>query len=188
MTYSYIDLGHWGAPYRDVIEGIPILRYKNAADEDWYATWAHNPAASAGFVVFLDADGLVQTICNHVDQSEPGNKRGLILPDFPTDPQARRAVLGKLFDFDNGIFVDPPMKVPVSVTRAQAVMALHNAGLLTQVQPLIAGHEYPPIRIWFDNAQRFERGHAYLLAIAFELNLTDEQVDDLFIAASTLTQ
>lgn len=188
MTYQYIDLGQWGPPYRDEIEGNPIARYKNEADEDWYAAWAHNPNAPSGFVIFLDADGVVQTICNHVDQSEPGNKRGLILPDFPTDPQARRAVLGKFFDFTNGIFVDPPPKAPPFVTRSQALMALHNAGLLEQVETLIAGHEYLPVRLWFNNALRFERNHAYLQAIAIELELTEQQVDDLFIAASMLTQ
>lgn len=77
--------------------------------------------------------------------------------------------------------------IPKSVTRAQALMALYNAGLLPQVQSAVDAHTYPPVKIWFDNALNFERNHTYLQAIAIELGLTGQQVDELFIAAAALT-
>jgi hypothetical protein len=74
--------------------------------------------------------------------------------------------------------------IPVSVTPAQAKIALYEAGLLDQVETLVADYPYRPVSIWWTSALAFERGHAYLQAIGYELGLTDEEIDALFIAAS----
>lgn len=78
----------------------------------------------------------------------------------------------------------PPV-VPASVTRAQALVALHEAGLLPAVEAAVEAHSYEVLRIWWRNALSFERANPYLNALAGELELTDADIDGLFIAAST---
>lgn len=83
----------------------------------------------------------------------------------------------------------PPMSgppiVPSSVTRAQAMVALYEAGLLATVEAAVAAHPYEVVRIWWANALQIERGNAYLAGVAEELGLTEAQIDALFVAAST---
>ncbi len=74
--------------------------------------------------------------------------------------------------------------VPASVSPAQAKIALYEAGLLDQVEALVADYPYRPVSIWWTSALSFEREHPYLNALGLELGLTDEQIDALFIAAS----
>lgn len=74
--------------------------------------------------------------------------------------------------------------VPAKVTRAQALMALYKAGLLQQVKDAVAAHPLEEVRIWFENSLNWERNNPYVLAIGMELELTDDQIDGLFIAAA----
>lgn len=76
--------------------------------------------------------------------------------------------------------------VPRSVSKAQGMMALYNAGLLGQLEDLIANHPYPPVRIWFANANQWERSNPYILSLGPELGLTEEGIDNLFKAAALL--
>ena len=62
---------------------------------------------------------------------------------------------------------------------------MYEAGLLPAVEAAVEAHPYEVLRIWWRNALSFERGNAYLAGVAEELNLSDEDVDALFIAAST---
>lgn len=77
-----------------------------------------------------------------------------------------------------------PSLIPTFVTPAQAKIILFEESLLDTVEVLIEQHPYRPIKIWWEYASIFERGHPYLNAMALELGLTDEQVDVLFIQAS----
>lgn len=86
------------------------------------------------------------------------------------------------------VYVPPvpgPPIVPASVTRAQAMVALYEAGLLDTVEAAVAAHPYEVVRIWWANALQIERGNTYLAGVAVELGLSEEQVDALFITAST---
>lgn len=76
--------------------------------------------------------------------------------------------------------------VPAAVSKAQAQMALLNAGLLDQLEAAIAAHPYRPVRIWYEGANVWERAHPYVSTLAPELGLTEEQIDALFIAAAKL--
>ena len=83
----------------------------------------------------------------------------------------------------------PVVEMPsLGVSRAQALMALYNAGLLTQVRDVVAAHPYEPVRIWFDNATNWHRENPYVLALSMELGLSETQVDELFISARLLTE
>ena len=84
---------------------------------------------------------------------------------------------------------EPPPETPVvlqapTVSRAQAQIALYNAGLLDQLEATIASHPYRPVRIWYESANYWERGHPYVQALAVDMGLTEEQVDDLWLAAT----
>lgn len=84
---------------------------------------------------------------------------------------------------------DPPTPAepfPSVVTSAQAKIALYSAGLLDQVKAVVAAHPYEVVRLWYDNAGTWERGNPYVQALGVEIGLTDEQIDDLFIAANKI--
>ena len=80
----------------------------------------------------------------------------------------------------------PPPQVLQVVSASQAKIALYNAGLLEQVKTLVANHPYEPVRIWYADANQWERGHVYVQALGAELGLTEGDIDALFQAASLL--
>ena len=80
----------------------------------------------------------------------------------------------------------PP--IPVQVNKFQAKVALLNAGLLDQVEALMIAPETNPIaKLAWTEVSDFRRDSPILLAIASQLSLTDEQIDNLFVAASKIT-
>jgi len=90
--------------------------------------------------------------------------------------------------YSNGVFTPPaaqPIPVPQSVSRFQALAALHNAGLLDAAQAAVTAAGGLPLLAW-NNAQSFERGSPTIASLAAALNLTPAQLDALFIAASQI--
>lgn len=80
-------------------------------------------------------------------------------------------------------------QVPPAVTARQARLALLSAGLLSQVTTILAamtGPEGEAARIEWEYALGIERNSPLVTALSSQLGLTDEQVDNLFIAAKTL--
>jgi hypothetical protein len=183
---DFIDLGVWGAPEKVVIEGgITIARYKNAAGQDWYETVAHHPDRPTGFAVAIDPEtGDVRMLGSEVGRLEPGNKRVIVLPGLDAQEAEQDDLFYKRFDLTTGEFVDKPPTVPFEVSRGQALMALHKAGLLPTVRARVATHDLEEVRIWFDNATKWQRHNPYVLAISTELGLDEVAVDNLFLAAA----
>lgn len=84
--------------------------------------------------------------------------------------------------------VDPKPIVPGSVTPAQAQIVLYEAGLLAPLEAKInAPDTYPPMRIWYNKAVAYERGSPYIQAMGYDLGLTDEAMDAMFIQAAMRT-
>jgi hypothetical protein len=107
---------------------------------------------------------------------------------FPGLVDATGADIGDLWD--GSVFTKPPPLppvVPTSVSRAQALAALSNAGLLTQAQDAANASTNPLVPIFWNNAQTFDRTSATVATLGASLGLTDAQIDSLFIAASTIT-
>ena len=77
--------------------------------------------------------------------------------------------------------------VPQIVSRLQARVAMHRAGLLSAVEALISGKDADPVLVmaWQD-AQTFSRASPLLLQITAALGWTDAQVDELFVAAGAV--
>lgn len=71
------------------------------------------------------------------------------------------------------------------VSRFQARAALYGAGLLTTADAAIQAADEVAKLAWAD-AQEFRRNSPLVAAIAAQLSLTDEQLDDLFRTAATI--
>ena len=103
------------------------------------------------------------------------------------------AKIGDTYDPSTGDFTSPPTQStpPIaSITRRQGKQQLVISNLDDQVDIAINNiqdsKERKLTRIWYDDADTWERDNAQLQSLAQALNLTDEQVDDLFQAASQL--
>ncbi len=81
-----------------------------------------------------------------------------------------------------------PHPVPDAVTPAQAKTALYNAGLYDRAEAAVGNSQYALIRIWWNSAQEWKRSDPYIYAIAVELGLDDDAVDDLFRAAGRVAR
>lgn len=71
------------------------------------------------------------------------------------------------------------------VSRFQARAALHIAGLLAQVELAVAAADPLTQMAWAD-AQEFRRGSPTIAALAGAVDLTPEQIDDLFRQAAQI--
>lgn len=83
---------------------------------------------------------------------------------------------------DYGLTGPVPL-VPSEVSAAQAKLALDAAGLLDDVEAVIAAHPVRAVRIWFADANVWERSHPYVAALGLEMALADVAIDELFAAA-----
>lgn len=70
---------------------------------------------------------------------------------------------------------------PPPVSKVQAMIALQRSGKLDAVKAVIAAD--PEMQIWFDNAPTWNRDSARVAA----LGLTEQDLDDLFAVAQTVT-
>ena len=83
----------------------------------------------------------------------------------------------------------PPPPIPQSVSMRQARLALLGAGLLDAVDAAIAGMtgtEGRAAQIEWEYASEVVRTSALVAGMGAALGMTDEQLDDLFLQASTL--
>lgn len=73
------------------------------------------------------------------------------------------------------------------VSRFQAKAALAGAGLLPQVETLMADESTPIVaRLAWQDALEFRRLSPTILAMGAALGLTEQQLDDLFEAAKDI--
>lgn len=71
------------------------------------------------------------------------------------------------------------------VSRFQARAALHGAGLLSAVETAVANAD-PITQLAWADALEFRRNSPTIAALAGIVGLTDEQIDNLFIAAGQI--
>ena len=84
----------------------------------------------------------------------------------------------------------PPPVVPAQVARAQGKAALIGAGLWAGVEAFVAAIIDPTERalaeVALHDTQQWQRNSPFLNAAKDGLGLTDEQLDELFVAASKI--
>ena len=83
----------------------------------------------------------------------------------------------------------PPVPVITSVTMRQARLALHQQGLLTQVNNAVAsmpGAQGDAVRIEWEFSSTVERNRPFVNSLSDALGLTSIQLDNLFKLAATL--
>ena len=77
------------------------------------------------------------------------------------------------------------VQVPKYVEMRQARLALLSAGLLDEVGAFVAISDRAA-QIEWEFAQTVQRSHPLIAALQSQKNMTDEQIDNLFIEASKL--
>ncbi|MBF8177801.1 hypothetical protein [Herminiimonas contaminans] len=78
-----------------------------------------------------------------------------------------------------------PPAVPQVISRFQGIAQLHKAGLLDQVNAIMADPATDPLTvIAWNTVQEFRRQSPIILAMAPLLELTDEDLDQLFTLAA----
>lgn len=97
-------------------------------------------------------------------------------------PEEQRAAIRAVFDNHTP---DPVVAVPQTITMRQAKLALLHAGLLDDVNTAVAQAERATQVEW-EYATEIRRDWPTLLQVQAVLELTDEQVDALFVTAHTL--
>jgi len=84
---------------------------------------------------------------------------------------------------------EPETSVPSKVTMRQARLALLGAGLLDDVEAALSAMEGPAgqaARIEWDYSSEVHRYKPFVIALGAQLELNDEQLDALFVAASQI--
>lgn len=135
-------------------------------------------------VVFDPSGVVVQNILAWIDglPIPPGMNIKLFADDVFVNPG---------WHYVNGQFVNPnPPPPPVvekvtTVSSAQGMLALLDAGLLDTVTAFVDNSTDKALKIWFYRANTWERNNPYIGAVATQLGLTDQQIDDLFRSAAT---
>jgi len=79
-----------------------------------------------------------------------------------------------------------PESNPWSATPLQAKIALNNAGILDQIETYLATEDKNTQLAW-QSASEFRRDSVLLKTIAGKLNLSNEDLENLFIAAKEIT-
>jgi len=96
------------------------------------------------------------------------------------------------YDPDSGEFSPPPQPpetIPQVVTMRQARLALLQVGKLAMVDTAIAGLPEPDrtaAQIEWEYSQEVQRDKPFVLMLAPALGLSEEDLDNLFVLASTL--
>jgi len=93
------------------------------------------------------------------------------------------------FDERQAAMQPDPNAIPSTVTMRQARLALLNAGLLSSVETFIGAMPSPEkeaAQIEWDYAAEIRRDHPFVMQIATALELSSEQLDALFVAASAI--
>lgn len=71
-----------------------------------------------------------------------------------------------------------------SVSASSAKLVLDDDGIYEAVETICVDHPVLAVRIYWTTAATWERGNPYVQAIGMEMELSDEQMDDMFRRAT----
>ena len=144
----------------------------------------NNPITSEVLLAQLsddEADGTAQEQIEHLATLSPYSGFTCISEDYTGSVPDTDASLWRW----DGSTITASIPVPQIVTPRQVRLLLLQQGLLAQVEAIIAQQD-EATKITWQYAERFERTHPLLNQLAVSLGLTDQQIDQFFIAASAL--
>lgn len=96
------------------------------------------------------------------------------------------AFVGGAFEVRTGDDYTAPQVEQTPVSRRQMLTALHRTGLLSTIKSAVAASADAEMQIAFDESQEFQRGNAFLAAMAAALGKTEAEVDAIFALARTI--
>lgn len=125
---------------------------------------------------------------------------GLSKDDFPDQiaveiPQNQTPAIGWVYSAQSGLSdpapppatLPPARRVPQTVARFQAKVALLQAGHLDNIEAYMSRPDTNRVtQMAWQDAQEFQRQSPTVLALAKLLGMTDTQLDDLFVVASKI--
>ena len=86
-----------------------------------------------------------------------------------------------------GNIPQPETIIPQSVSRFQARAALYSAGLLSNVEAIMNDPETDMLaKIAWQDAQEFKRNSPTVIGLGAALGLSEEALDQLFVAAAAI--
>jgi hypothetical protein len=190
--------------------GIIFRRSVDDPSMDWYDFRDLAPANRTWLLV-QEETGRVLSAENAIDRISPMDCLVVSIPRRPDDQLDELRFKQWLVDWDTGTLISADRVS--DVTAAQAKVALLDYGivydkdvsgdpipgtgklvlgatpdLLTRTEEIVEAFKNRRVSLWFREARIWERQNPYVLSIGLELDLTEEQVDDLFIYAGTLSQ
>lgn len=91
-------------------------------------------------------------------------------------------------NYINGVFskAEVVVEVPQTLTPRQIRMQLTNSGLRQQVEDIVANSNDYELKDWWEYSLDYKRDNEQLLAMASLLNISDVELDRMFIEASQL--
>lgn len=87
-------------------------------------------------------------------------------------------------DAHNILISSISQQIPQMLTPRQCKLQLLALGLLDEVEAIIATDR--ALKIWFDESLDFQRSNAFIIAVALQLGMSEEDMDNFFIEASKL--
>lgn len=84
-----------------------------------------------------------------------------------------------------GAYTPPASALGTTVTARQIRLALTQVGLRAQVEAAVAAGDQA-LKDWYEYANEFERNHSIVIAMGETLNVSDNELDQLFALAATL--
>lgn len=86
----------------------------------------------------------------------------------------------------DGIFEAPEVviHVPQILTPRQCKLQLLTLGLLDEVEAIIATDR--ALKIWFDESLDFQRSNTLIIAVALQLGMSEDDMDNFFIEGAKL--
>lgn len=109
-----------------------------------------------------------------------------ICPDGYIEMKEQRPDIDYIAQADGTwLYVEPVQEI-APITKRQAMLQLDTIGLYDNLIEFINQTENKTLKIEFEYSSNFERYSPVILGMAKQFNLSDEQVDDLFIEAAKL--
>lgn len=150
-----------------------VIFLKNENDQDWYNITIPTTATHFGVV----NNGQIIAASIDISNLWPNGNEVLI-----SDAEL------EIGDYWDGIQITKEVvpEIPFTVTSYQAKMALQKANLFDFVDSTIANSANNELKIAWTEATYFDRNSRFILEMQPILQLSDTQIDDLFVEAAKI--